>query len=441
MATPTRGRHELVVAKFRNLNGPDAVSVITWFAILLFVVPTDRGIQALGSAGSPAFLLAIVALLWWAWHRIQRPTLAGPQSIQWVRSAAFIFVGACVASYSKSALVALPSSEISIADMGLIKVGALVGILLIAHDGITREDRFMVLVRRLTLFAGLYAGLGLAQFFTGLNFVDTWQIPGLSATGNGGIGDRGGFVRAAATATHPLEYAVVLSMMLPFCLTAAIYDRTQSAILRWFPVAAISLSAVLSVSRSAFISLAAVLLILIPSWTPAVRRAAGFVIAVGAVAVYVAVPGMAGTVVGMFSSSDSSVASRTDSYDDAISFLLVSPWFGRGFGTFLPTYRILDNQYLASSIEIGLVGLVSLLAIIVSAVTVAVSARRHGKGQPMHAMGLTLVASMVAGSLSFAFFDAFSFPQACGTLFLVAGMCGAYANIRRNAAAATDGQP
>lgn len=441
MATPTRGRHELVVAKFRNRNGPDAVSVITWFAILLFVVPTDRGIQALGSAGSPAFLLAIVALLWWAWHRIQRPTLAGPQSIQWVRSAAFIFVGACVASYSKSALVALPSSEISIADMGLIKVGALVGILLIAHDGITREDRFMVLVRRLTLFAGLYAGLGLAQFFTGLNFVDTWQIPGLSATGNGGIGDRGGFVRAAATATHPLEYAVVLSMMLPFCLTAAIYDRTQSAILRWFPVAAISLSAVLSVSRSAFISLAAVLLILIPSWTPAVRRAAGFVIAVGAVAVYVAVPGMAGTVVGMFSSSDSSVASRTDSYDDAISFLLVSPWFGRGFGTFLPTYRILDNQYLASSIEIGLVGLVSLLAIIVSAVTVAVSARRHGKGQPMHAMGLTLVASMVAGSLSFAFFDAFSFPQACGTLFLVAGMCGAHANIRRNAAAATDGQP
>ena len=50
-------------------------------------------------------------------------------------------------------------------------------------------------------------------------------------------------------------------------------------------------------------------------------------------------------------------------------------------------------------------------------------------------------ALMVAGSLSFAFFDAFSFPQACGTLFLVAGMCGAYANIRRNAAAATDGQP
>ena len=110
--------------------------------------------------------------------------------MQWVRAAAFIFVGACVASYTKSALMALPSSDISVADLGLIRVGALVGILLVANDGISSEERFMVLVRRLTLFAGLYAGLGLVQFFTGVNIVDTWQIPGLSAGGNTGIGAR-----------------------------------------------------------------------------------------------------------------------------------------------------------------------------------------------------------------------------------------------------------
>ena len=358
--------------------------------------------------------------------------------MQWVRTAAFIFVGACLASYAKSALMALPSPDISVADLGLIRVGALVGILLVANDGIHSEERFMVLVRRLTLFAGLYAGLGLVQFFTGMTIVDTWEIPGLSVSGDAGLGARAGFVRAAATATHPLEYAVVLSMMLPFCLTAAIYDRSRSTFLRWFPVATITLSAVLSVSRSALVALAAVLLILIPSWPPAVRRTAGLVMVLGAVAVYVAVPGMAGTVLGMFSGADSSVTSRTNSYDDAISFLLVSPWFGRGFGTFLPAYRILDNQYLGSSIEIGLVGLISLFAIIVSAMAVASSARRHVKEQPMRAMSLTLVASMVAGAMSFAFFDAFSFPQACGTLFLVAGMCGAYANLRRNAAAVTD---
>ena len=52
----------------------------------------------------------------------------------------------------------------------------------------------------------------------------------------------------------------------------------------------------------------------------------------------------------------------------------------------------------------------------------------------MKAMGLALVASMLAGSLNFALFDAFAFPQACGTVFMVAGLCGAYANIRRNPA-------
>ncbi|MCX6499112.1 MAG: O-antigen ligase family protein [Arthrobacter sp.] len=425
------------MAKFGQLKGPDAVTVITWYAVLLYVVPADRRIEALGGAGSPAYLLAIVALLWWAWHRSQRPAGVGRQDIQWVRTAAFVFVAACVASYTKSALTALPYSDVSVADLGLIRVGALVGILLVANDGITSEERFMVLVRRLTMFAGLYAGLGLVQFFTGLNIVDTWQIPGLSVSGNIGIGARAGFVRAAATAAHPLEYAVVLSMMLPFCLTVAIYDRSRSAFLRWLPVAAITLSSVLSVSRSALISLAAVFLILVPSWAPAIRRSVGFVMALGAVAVYVAVPGMAGTIVGMFSGSDSSVMSRTDSYDDAVSFFLVSPFFGRGFGTFLPAYRILDNQYLGSSIEIGLVGLSSLLAVIVSAMAVAGFARRHGSEQPMRPMGLALVASMVAGGLGFAFFDAFAFPQACGTLFLVAGICGAYANLQRTDAAIT----
>jgi hypothetical protein len=49
-----------------QLNRPDAVTVITWYAILLYVVPSDRRIEALGGAGSPAYILAIVALLWWA---------------------------------------------------------------------------------------------------------------------------------------------------------------------------------------------------------------------------------------------------------------------------------------------------------------------------------------------------------------------------------------
>ena len=83
--------------------------------------------------------------------------------------------------------------------------------------------------------------------------------------------------------------------------------------------------------------------------------------------------------------------------------------------------------------EIGIVGLLALLGIIVSAMAVAYFSSRINAAEPMKAMGLALVASMLAGSLNFALFDEFAFPQACGTVFMVAGLCGAYANIRRNA--------
>ena len=422
------------MARLSQLSPPDGATVVTWFAILLYMVPTDRRIEALGGAGAPAYLVALVALLWWGWHHLQKPAASGRQHLQWVRVAAFLFVGACLASYAKAALTALPPADISVADLGLVRVAALVGILLVANDAITSEERFMVLVRRLTLFAGLYATLGLLQFVTGMNIVDTWQFPGLSGSGDTGIGARAGFVRSAATATHPLEYAVVLTMMLPFCLTVAIRDRSRSAFLRWFPVAVITLSTVLSVTRSALLAMAAVYLVLLPSWPPKVRRAAGAALALGAVAVYVAVPGMAGAILGMFSTNDPSVTSRTDSYDEAMQFFLVSPFVGRGFGTFLPSYRILDNQYLLSAVEIGIVGVLALIAVVASAMAAAYFSRRVHAGEPMKAMGLALVASMLAGSLNFALFDAFAFPQACGTVFMVAGLCGAYANIGRNPA-------
>ena len=49
------------------------------------------------------------------------------------------------------------------------------------------------------------------------------------------------------------------------------------------------------------------------------------------------------------------------SYAIAGEFIGRAPIFGRGFSTFLPSYRILDNQYLGLLIETGIVGLVAFL--------------------------------------------------------------------------------
>lgn len=407
----------------------DAVTVLSIFFVVLFVVPSDRRIASLGGAGSLATLFALGNLLWWVWHQIRHGDEMRQRGTQWVRIATFCFIGAMLASYAKASLTALPPTETSVADMGMLRVAAMVGILLVANDGIPNEGRFITLVRRLSLIAGLYATLGLFQFFTGLSIVDSIQIPGLTSTGVGGVEARAGFIRAEATATHPLEYATVLAMLLPFCLSLAIYDSKRSFLVRWYPVAVITFSSVLSVTRSALIGVAAVFLILFPTWPAHVRRGMAILLLMGMAVVYFAVPGMGGTILGMFAGNDTSVISRTDSYDTVREFLQVSPIFGRGFGTFLPSYRILDNQYLITMLETGLIGLISFVLLLCVAIVVAVVARFKASGNLMKSMGISLIASVVAAGLLSAFYDSFAFPQACNLMFIMLGLCGAYLNI------------
>ncbi len=410
----------------------DAVTVLTLYLVVLLVVPSDRRVAALGGAGAPAGLFALASLLWWCWHHIQHPHAAWTRRFQPVRTAMFVYCAAVAASYATASLSALPATDISVADMGLLRVAAFAGILLVANDGVPSGERFLVLIRRLCLLAGLYAGLGLVQFFSGVSIVDSIQIPGLTSSAVGGTEARAGFIRADATAMHPLEYAMVLVMALPFCLTVALYDKKRSAFLRWFPVAAIALSSVLSVTRSALLGLVAVVLVLMPTWPRAARRGMMAAFAVVIVGVYVAVPGMMGTIVGMFSGGSSSVSSRTSSYDTVVGFVELSPFFGRGFGTFLPSYRILDNQYLSAAIETGLVGIIALLLVIACAGAVAFAGSRREPDPLLKHLGTALLASTIGGGLLTAFFDCFAFPQACGMLFLVLGLCGAYWNLTRN---------
>lgn len=407
----------------------DAVTVLTIYVVLMFVIPSDRRIGALGGAGSVAGLYAVGMVLWWCWHHLQRPDPWSRTNFQYVRSACFIFAGVVLSSYATSAHMALTALDGNMADMGLIRVAGLLGVVLVAADGIRDEERFLVFLRRCCTLMGLYAALGLVQFFTGTSWVDAIQIPGLSSAGAAGVELRQGFVRADATAMHPLEYATVLAMFLPFCLTLAIYDKQRPTFTRWFPVAAMTFSTVLSVTRSALIGVAAVFIILFPSWPAKVRRTMGVAILLGGLAVYLVVPGMGNAITTMFVGEDTSVDSRVDGYGTVMAFTGVSPWFGRGFGTFLPAYRILDNQFLVTLIETGIIGLVSLLAIFGATLGSGLAGNRRLASQPMRALGIAFCASAVAGALIFAFFDAFAFPQACNSLFLIAGLAGAYWNI------------
>lgn len=410
----------------KNPTSWDAVTVLKGFVLVQYVIPSDQRILALGAAGSPAILYALGAVLWWVWHRIRYTAPTRTFQARMLRGTLYCFLAAMIASYAAANVTALPPSESNMADMGAIKIVAMVGLVLVASDGIPSIPRLMSFVRFLSAVGGLYATLGLFQFFTGISVINLISIPGLSSIGGSGVDERGGFVRAVATAMHPLEYATVLSMLLPLCLTLAVFDRKTAGLVRWYPVVAITVCSMLSVSRSALIGAAAVFLILIPTWPRPLRHGVGIMMVFGFAAMYVAVPGMAGTILGLFSGGDTSVSSRTGSYDAASEFLAVSPFFGRGLGTFLPSYHIFDNQYLLLAIETGILGLASFLVLLIVTMYGVLRNRPKFSDVVVHGLGMAIFAALVAGALLSAFFDSLSFPQAGSLIFLMIGVAGAY---------------
>jgi O-antigen ligase len=146
-----------------------------------------------------------------------------------------------------------------------------------------------------------------------------------------------------------------------------------------------------------------------------------------AVVVYLTVPGVLGTLTRLFTgvSNDASISSRTASYDVAAHFFSASPLLGRGFGTFLPRYWILDNGYLGMLIEGGILGLGGLIVLIVAAAAAARKVRRLAIDEFDRELAQALLASIAAGAFSLAFFDTFAFPQSAGCFFLILGMAGA----------------
>jgi polysaccharide biosynthesis protein PslJ len=424
----------------RDRNGVDVVAGLTLYLVLLFALPSRLGVGPLGGAGSPASLFGLVLGLWWLLDRLHRPeadssaTRGSP-----VRRAVLVVVAAVLVSYVLAMTRAIDATERSTADLGLVALLSWVGVLLVTDDGVSDQDRLDRFTRRLVLAGGLVAALGLVQFLTGQAWVDRIHVPGLVADQTFGVlNSRDGFNRPASTMLHPIEFGSVLTMLLPLAVNTALTDRTRGALRRWAPVALMSLAVVISISRSAMICAVVGLVLVAWRWPASVRRGAAAAAGLLLVAVFVAIPGMMGTLVGLFTgiSSDGSATSRVDSYSTAGFFIDRSPLFGRGLSTFLPAYRILDNQYLVLLIEIGVVGTAAVLWLMVTGIRSGLRARILVADPGVAQRTQALTAGVAAGAVGLAFYDGFGFPTATATLFLLVGLTGAQLRIARRAAAA-----
>lgn len=428
-----------------NTNRLSRVSVVdtadrkdvSWFVIIyLFLtclLPSNLTITALGSVGRPTTLCGLMAFAWWLMYQLQRtsPTRTGVQA---VRTAMVVFVVVALSSYSLAMLHGVPDSEASPADTGLIRLTSWAGIFLLINDGLASHHTMIKVLRSLVIVGTVTAVLGLMQFATGSSLVDWVSIPGFSAASElTGVQSRGGFIRAAGMASHPLEYGVVLAASFPIAIALAVTDRARGWPLRWLPVAAISGAAVLSVSRSALMAFGVAVLALVPSWPQRVRRGALLLGILSAVGMYLFTPGMLGTLRGLFTvgTADPSINSRTSAYTTAFGMLANNPVVGRGFGTFLPDYVIVDNQFLGILVELGFVGLAAFISLILCAIICAWRARRLAADDQMRQISQAVLASITAIAVTFVFFDGLSFPMAGSLFFVMLGIAGALWRLAR----------
>jgi O-Antigen ligase len=423
--TTTVGYHPVTRSRLRRV---DAVTLLSVYLITLMAIPALLVFAPLGGAGGPATMFAVVLFVYYLVTWV-RPGIGPPRGRQPARIAVTLFACSILAAYVSANRHALPTLERNGADRGLISLAGWLGVLLIAADGIDGLDRLRTLLRRMVLGASAMALLGITQFFTGLDAAKYIKIPGLvSAEPFTDLLNRGAFNRPAATATHPIEFGAVLAITLPLAIHQARFAPPELRFRRWVQVALIGMTLPMTVSRSAILGFTLCMIVILPTWPKWHRRAAYASILFSSVVIWATVHGLSGTIYNLFTnfSSDNSTASRTGAVSAAGVYVAQHPWFGRGFGTFLPqTYFFMDDQYLGTIIETGVIGLLSLLALFVTGWLCARSARRATAVPEDRDLAQCLAASVAVAAVAFATFDALSFPIAAGLAFLVVGCSGA----------------
>lgn len=226
---------------------------------------------------------------------------------------------------------------------------------------------------------------------------------------------------------HPLSVTSILGMALPFAVVlAAVASNLWRRLLWGLAACVIVAGALITQRKSGLVIPAFALLALFVLRPRQLLRLAPWGIVALAAAVALAP--------GAFSSfheihrvdSQASINGRTADYPAIVPDLLTHPVLGRGYGTLdstrADTYRIFDNEYLGQVFQVGGLGLIAFLALIVTPLFVVRSVLRSDnplRGPPALAAGASCLAFGAAAAL----YDILTFPQAPYLFLFVAAVC------------------
>lgn len=424
-----------VESKYSQHRQSDIVvdSLIVAFGVALFFIPSDLVLAPLGAAGSPASLLGITLLVvalsrFW----LAPGTLLSRVATPAAGAVALLLVS--LLSYAGAQLAGPSVLEANAADRWILSLSSALGLILgVAQSSDVRRTVSVIL--GVLMFGGAYEGLvGVLQWGAGIDLAAAARsyLPLLSVNGEVSVfAVRGTLARVTGTGLSPIELGTVAGMCLPTTLGLIVVRGEAIPRPIWIRVMLAVLTALAlpaSVARSGAISVLVGLVVLLIFLPAAAKLRVLFVVPVGVALLLSVRPGYGSTLATFFSAGaqDPSINTRLQDYATVYQSLARHPLLGEGGGTFLPTdaLSILDNQYLKSLVELGLLGTLALLGwFAVPMISGTLLALRCRSDSQVVVGGL--VAGVSAAAVSAATFDAFSFPLFFGVnILLVGGVVG-----------------
>ncbi len=306
------------------------------------------------------------------------------------------------------------------------------GVSLAVADGIrTRADLDRLLRLSVTMSA-LMALVGILQFFRIVDLARLIRLPGLQLNNSLiVVGTRGdaSLARVAGTASHYIEFGVVLALVLPVALHYAYFAPPgRPRRWRWLQAGIVAFAIPLSISRSAILTVVVTFVMLAVVWPWRHRYNAIMVSLVSLAFFRVINPGVLGTIRSLFANAenDPSVQDRIARTELVMDLWDLRPLLGRGAGMVIPEqYFLLDNQLFGTLLAGGVLGLLVLLLFFLVPYALARSIRLRGADQETRHLAQALAVTMPAAVLASATFDSFSFPTWVGLVCLYVGAIGA----------------
>lgn len=277
--------------------------------------------------------------------------------------------------------------------------------------------------------------------------LDDW-IPGLVKNPREVLELRGGRLRVRGSAQHPIALGVALTMVVPLAIVLANYASTNARKLLWLSAAAAcTMGALVTVSRTV-VAMAVVMTIVGLLLRPEQVLKFWPVLLVLPAIAHVAAPGTLGALYksifpeeGLASDLQGRAglggSGRLADIAPGLDLWRESPLVGHGLGFVATTATpvaegatqgatgfqiIFDNQYMATLVSIGALGLVATVWVVWGAAFKLIGSARRHRGGPEADLVAACALSCAGFGASMLFFDAFAFVQAALVFFVIAAV-------------------